>query len=143
MILFLIYTASMSHKTNTILVVEDERPLLEAIKIKLENSGLEVITARTMQQALSYLEEIDGIDGVWLDHYLLGKEDGLDLVAKIKGDGSLWKQLPVFVVSNTASADKVKAYMQFGIEKYFVKSDFRLDQIIQYMKDYLENGESK
>lgn len=133
----------MNNDTKTILVVEDERPLLEAIKIKLENSGLEVVTARTVDQALSYLEEIDRVDGVWLDHYLLGKEDGLDLVAKLKGDGSKWKQLPVFVVSNTASADKVKAYMQFGVEKYFVKSDYRLDQIIEYMKEYLKNGESK
>ena len=124
-------------KAKTILVIEDERPLLEAIKKKLENNDLEVVTARTVEQALSYLQDLEAVDGIWLDHYLLGKEDGLDLVAKLKSGDSEWKHIPVFVVSNTASEDKVKAYMQFGVDKYFVKSEFRLDQIIVALKESL------
>lgn len=124
-------------KPKTILVIEDERPLLEAIKKKLENNDLEVVTARTVEQALSYLEDLSVVDGIWLDHYLLGKEDGLDLVAKLKNEDSVWKHIPIFVVSNTASEDKVKAYMQFGVDKYFVKSEFRLDQIIVALKESL------
>lgn len=127
---------------KTILVVEDERPLLDAIKKKLENSNLDVVTARSVDQALSYLEDVGTIDAIWLDHYLLGGESGLDLVTKIKGDGAKWKQIPIFVVSNTASADKVQAYMRFGVDKYFVKSNFRLDQIIEAMKEYLQHGET-
>lgn len=132
----------MNTDTKTILVVEDEQPLLKAIKIKLENSGLEVVTARTVNQALSYLEELEKVDCIWLDHYLLGKEDGLDLLLELKSEKSKWKHLPIFVVSNTASADKVKAYIEFGVEKYFVKSNYRLDQIIEYMKEYFTNAES-
>jgi len=124
-------------KQKTILVVEDERPLLEAIKTKLENNGLEVVTARTVAQALAYLEDLKTVDGIWLDHYLLGREDGLDLVTKLKSEDSVWKHIPVFVVSNTASEEKVKAYMQFGVDKYFVKSEFRLDQIIIALKESL------
>lgn len=124
-------------KPKTILVVEDERPLLEAIKRKLENNDLEVVTARTVDQALSYLQDLSAVDGIWLDHYLLGSEDGLDLVTKLKSSDSIWKHIPIFVVSNTASEEKVKAYMQFGVDKYFVKSDFRLDQIIVALKESL------
>ncbi|MCD8484344.1 response regulator [Candidatus Woesebacteria bacterium] len=129
----------MSAKTKIVLVVEDERPLLDAIKLKLENSGMEAVTARTVKQALSYLEELPTVDGIWVDHYLLGDEDGLDFVAQVKNEGSRWNQIPVFVVSNTASSEKVMAYMQFGVSKYFVKANYRLDQIIKEIKENLDH----
>ena len=120
--------------TKTILVVEDEIPLLDAVKKKLENNNMNVVTARSVVQALSYLNDLDHIDGIWLDHYLLGNEDGLDLVIHLKEDNSKWKGIPIFVISNTASEDKVKLYMQLGVDKYFVKSNYRLDQIIDALK---------
>ncbi len=126
---------------KTILVIEDERPLLEAIKTKLEKNGFAVTTARTVEQALNYLEDLERIDVIWLDHYLLGKEDGLDFVAKIKSQNGKWKHIPIFVVSNTASADKVQSYIQLGISKYFVKAEHRLDGIISEIKSFLEHPE--
>jgi DNA-binding response OmpR family regulator len=56
---------------KTILIVEDERPLANAIKIKLELNGFETVTARSVAQALDYLENINEINAIWLDHYLL------------------------------------------------------------------------
>src|SRR6056297_3292097 len=118
-----------SKKTKTVLVVEDEKPLLKAIQAKMESNDLEVITARKANQAFNYLEDLGIVDAVWLDHYLLGKESGLDFVSRLKNNKK-WKRIPIFVVSNTAGADKVKSYINFGITKYYVKSDYRLDKII-------------
>ncbi|MEX0917608.1 MAG: response regulator [Candidatus Paceibacterota bacterium] len=129
-------------KEKTILVVEDERPLLEAIKRKLEINGFLVVTARSTDQAYEYVEDIGTIDAIWLDHYLLGKESGLDFVAKCKEEGSSCKNIPIYVVSNTASADKVQTYLRFGITKYFVKAEHRLDEIINQIKMYLEGEDS-
>ncbi|MFA5125041.1 MAG: response regulator [Patescibacteria group bacterium] len=129
------------NEQKTILVVEDERPLVEAIKIKLEKSGFAVTTARTVKQALQYLEEGVKIDVIWLDHYLLGQENGLDLVAKIKEEDSAWKAIPIFVVSNTATPDKVQSYLRLGVNKYYTKADFRLELIIKDIKDFLKQGE--
>ena len=109
---------------KTILVVEDERPLLEAIKKKLELSGFAVVTARSTDQAYTYIEDIGKIDAVWLDHYLLGKESGLDFVARCKAE----------------SEDKVQSYLRFGVTKYFVKAENRLDVIIAEIKKYLEDS---
>lgn len=126
------------HEKRNILVVEDEKPLLDAIKAKIEKCGCSVVTARSVEQALGYLEEGVKIDVIWLDHYLLGKETGLDLVAKLKAEGSAWKNTPIFVVSNTASEDKVKCYLALGVEKYYTKADYRLDQILEDMRKHLE-----
>lgn len=130
-----------SGKKINILVVEDEKPLLDAIKIKIEANGYSIITARSVQQALNYLGDGVKIDVIWVDHYLLGKENGLDLVAKIKSDDSPWKNIPIFVVSNTVSDDKVKCYLSLGVKKYYTKADYRLDKILSDIKEYLKQGE--
>lgn len=126
-----------------ILVVEDERPLAEAIKKKLEKCDFEVVTARTVEQAMSYFDEQVKINGIWLDHYLLGKENGLDLVTKIKSEESEWKTIPIFVVSNTASPDKVQAYLKLGVDKYYTKADFKLEEIINDIRATLNLKEKK
>lgn len=121
----------------TILVVEDELPLIEAISIKLELSGFSVVSARTVEQAMGYLRDVKDIKVIWLDHYLIGKGNGLDFVAKIKEEDSPWKNLPIFVVSNTAGDDKAHAYLRLGADKFYIKSNFRLDQIIDDIKKVL------
>lgn len=64
---------------KTILVIEDERPLSKVIVDKLERAGFEVLTARTVDQGLEYIEEVSSIDVVWLDHYLFGKKQAWTL----------------------------------------------------------------
>lgn len=119
---------------KTILVVEDERSLQAAIKAKLEANDFEVLTARTVTGALEQLEASKSVHAIWLDHYLLGGENGLEFVSALKSSDSDWKKIPVFVVSNTASDDKVRAYIQLGVEKYFTKSNYRLEDIIKEIK---------
>ena len=123
---------------KTILVVEDEKPLLEAIHIKLEKSGFSVVTARTAEQAYGLLEDLTKVDVLWLDHYLLGKENGLDLVVKVKNNEH-YKNIPIFIVSNTASSEKVQSYINLGVNKYYIKSNYRLDNIIEDIRDCLSD----
>lgn len=122
---------------KVILVVEDEKPLADVVKKKLEICGFAVVTARNVRQALGYLEDLEKIDLVWLDHYLLGDENGLDLVVKMKTDKSKWKNIHIFVVSNTATPDKVASYLDLGVDKYFTKADYRLDDIIKDIRSVL------
>lgn len=125
----------MSNKT--ILVLEDEIPLQNAIKLKLIKNGFDVVTARNVEQAMNHLLDIPKVDIIWVDHYLLGGETGFDFVVKLKSSDK-WKNIPIFVVSNTASEDKVKSYLALGVHKYYAKSDFRLDTIISEINSILE-----
>jgi DNA-binding response OmpR family regulator len=123
-----------------ILVLEDEIPLQNAINNKLIASGFDVITARRVINGIDILENEGNIDVIWLDHYLLGKEDGFDFVTKIK-DNKKWKLIPIFVVSNTASDEKLRAYLQLGVNKYYTKADFKLEDIITDIKNSINNKE--
>ena len=116
-----------------ILVVEDELPLQNAIKITLEKKGFQVLTARSVEQAMNHMLDVPKIDVIWLDHYLLGGETGLDFVVTLKNNKK-YKAIPIFVVSNTASSDKVKSYIELGATKYYTKANYRLEQIIDDIK---------
>lgn len=125
-------------KNKVVLVLEDEKPLLDAIRIKLEKNGFDVITSRTIDQAKDYISELECVDAIWLDHYLMGKGDGLDFIAWCKeDDNNKCKEIPIFVVSNTASSEKVSTYMSLGARKYFIKSNHKLEEIIKDIKEVL------
>jgi CheY-like chemotaxis protein len=127
----------MSHVA---LVVEDERALSNAIKIKLEKNDFKVFNTTNATEAFELLEKHPEIEVIWLDHYLIGSESGLDLVVKIKQDEK-YNKLPIFVVSNTAGGDKIKSYLQLGINKFYTKSDFRLEDIITDINNALRKKE--
>lgn len=126
-----------AQERKSILVVEDEMPLLKAVQAKLERSGFDVVTARSVDQAIGYIDDGVHVDAVWLDHYLLGKQSGIDLVAHCKSVGSSTEQIPFFLISNTASSDKVQTYLKLGVDRYYVKAQVRLDTIIADIKDEL------
>ena len=147
-----------STKKKTILIIEDERPLLEIINTKLEKNGFGVIAARSVDQvfnanlekkglgiisvasikeALDYLEDLEQIDAIWLDHNLLGKENGLDFLKKFKSNTGRWDKIPIFVVSNTDRSETIQSYVNFGVSKYYVKSNFKLDEIVSDIKTSL------
>lgn len=125
---------------KTILLIEDERPLVRVIEMKLEKAGFDVVTARTIDQGLSYMEDIEAIDAIWLDHYLLGEKTGLDFIAKLKSPESKWRNIPIFVVSNTASDENLRSYIRLGVTKYFVKAEHRLDEITNDIRLFLDTN---
>lgn len=120
---------------QTILVVEDERPILTVVQKKLELSGFDVATARSVDQALAYLEDLERVDAVWLDHYLFGEGTGIDFVARVKQPNSAWKDVPIFVVSNTASEEKAQKYRELGVTKFYTKAETRLDRIVEDIQE--------
>lgn len=127
----------MINPTNkpTILVIEDEESLLEAVAISLEEVGFQVVKSRIADQAWQYLQDIGPVDLIWLDHYLLG-EDGINFTKRLRADEKL-KNLPIFVVSNSEDRDKEKEYQDLGIIKYYTKSENSLEKIISEVTAFL------
>ncbi len=119
----------------TVLVVEDDKSLATAIIKKLEVSGIHSLQAASVEEAMDHLEKHETIAAIWLDHYLVGNQDGLDLVSTLKAEDSKFKSLPIFVISNTATQDKVQSYLHLGVAKYFVKANCRLEDIISDVKE--------
>jgi len=118
------------------MVIEDEVLLLQAITKKLGFNGITVIGCISAEQAFDYLENHPKLpDAIWLDYYLKDM-NGLEFMNKLK-EKTKWAQLPVFVVSNSASQDKVNRMLAIGAKKYLLKAEYRLDDIIKMMKTFI------
>jgi len=133
----------MSIQNPTIMVVEDETLLLQAITKKIKLSNMDVLSCSSGQQAIDYLNNLDELpDAVWLDYYLKDM-NGLAFMQKLKANPK-WENIPVLVVSNSASPDKVNTMLGLGAKKYILKAEYRLDEIIKMIKDFISNeGTSK
>jgi DNA-binding response OmpR family regulator len=126
----------MSKENPTIMVVEDETLLLQAITKKLKLSGMDVLSCASGQQAVDYLRNLDELpDAVWLDYYLKDM-NGLAFMQELKANQA-WSRIPVIVVSNSASPDKVNNMLALGARKYILKAEYRLDEIIAMIRDFI------
>lgn len=123
----------MTEQKKKILVVEDEESILEMVQRTLELKGFEVFTAGNVEESLKQIEAHDGVDAIWLDHYLTSGEEGADLVKRLRE--SKWSEIPVFLVSNTASTSKIQNYIELGVDRVYTKLEYHLDEIA---KDILE-----
>src|SRR5688572_32881413 len=130
----------MSKQNPTIMVVEDEVLLLQAITKKLKLSGMDVLSCSSGQQAVDYLQSIDELpDAIWLDYYLKDM-NGLAFMQEIKTNPK-WANIPVLVVSNSASPEKVHNMLGLGAKKYILKAEYRLDEIIAMIRDFITDAD--
>ena len=121
------------------MVVEDEALLLQAITKKLKLSGMDVLSCASGQQAVDYLNNIDELpDAIWLDYYLKDM-NGLAFMQEVKSNPR-WEHIPVLVVSNSASPEKVHNMLGLGAKKYILKAEYRLDEIIAMLRDFITEG---
>ena len=128
-------------KKITILVLEDERQLAHAVRDAFTKQGFEPIVVSTVEDGIKELNNLKIVDVIWLDHYLLGTESGLDFVVELKNHEA-WKNIPIFVVSNTASTTNIRSYIQLGVTNYYTKADYDISQIINDIKYTLKQPPS-
>ena len=130
---------TMSKENPTIMVVEDEVLLLQAITKKLKLSKMDVLSCSSGQQALDYLASIDELpDAIWLDYYLKDM-NGLVFMQELKRNKK-WAQIPVLVVSNSASPEKVHNMLGLGAKQYILKAEYRLDEIIAMIRGFIADN---
>jgi CheY-like chemotaxis protein len=123
-----------------VLVVEDESLLLQAIDRKLTKEGMEAVCFKTGEKAIDYLKSDESMpDVIWLDYYLTDM-DGLEFMNTLK-ENDKWASIPVVVVSNSASPEKVNKMLVLGVKEYILKAENRLDDIIDTIRKYLNNKE--
>lgn len=128
----MLVTTTLNNKT--ILVVEDEQNLLKAIERKLEKENVNVLTAKTGEEALMALEK-QKPDLVWLDILLPGI-NGLEVLRSIRNN-PLLKDLKAVVVSISCGDDKIKEARALNVSEYIVKSENTLESIVKRVLSYI------
>lgn len=122
-------------KKYKVMVVEDEELLLQAIIKKLELTGFEVEGFLDGNMALEKLKHSENQpDLIWLDYYLgdLTGDVFLKRLKEILGEKN-W--IPVMVVSNSASPQKVEETLKNGAGKYLLKAEYRLEDLVKIAQE--------
>jgi len=112
---------------KSVLIVEDEGAMQRALKNKLENAGYSVMTAADGTEALEQMRS--GKPDLVLLDLIMPKLDGISVLREVKADEAL-KAIPVIILTNLSSGDKVAEAMQLGTFDFLVKANYSLDDVL-------------
>lgn len=111
-----------------VLVVEDDRFLINVYRVKLSKQGYEVEVALNGVEGKEKLEKFQP-DVILLD-LVMPKMDGFEFLAYLAQQPQRTK-IKVIVTSNLGQPEDRERVMQLGADQYIVKTDTTLTEIIK------------
>lgn len=120
-----------------ILVIEDESPLREVLVEKLSIEGYETLEAADGEEGLDLALE-NHPDLILLD-LKLPKLDGIEVLERLRKD-SWGKAVPVVILTVLEVDDEmIQKIVEFQPAHYFVKSNWKLEDVVAKVKEILES----
>ena len=120
--------------SKKVLLIEDERDLVDLYTEVLVEVGFTVVTALDGETGTEKIKNEDW-DLLLLD-VMLPDKDGMAMLEEIHNT-SVLKKGPVIVLTNLNREDLVEKSVQFGASGYLVKSEVSLDDIVAEVKKHL------
>lgn len=112
---------------SKILIIEDDKFLVSILEDAIDRDKFEVILA---------LDSTEGIDkaikeqpAVIVLDVLLPSKSGFDCLKKLKKLKKT-KGIPVIILSNLGQDDEIRKGLDLGAVDYLVKSNFKVDEIV-------------
>lgn len=123
---------------NTILVVEDDEPILQAITFKLEKEGFVVEGATDGVIGIEKLRSQGPFSGVLLD-LRMPKGDGFSFLETKQKDSAI-SEIPVIVFTNLSQQDYLKKALRYNIKGYLIKAHHSVQDMVEEVKKCLNEG---
>ncbi|KPM77994.1 MULTISPECIES: sigma-54 dependent transcriptional regulator [Pseudoalteromonas] len=123
--------------TNSILVVEDDAGLREALIDTLEMSGIDCVAADSAEQAMILLKQ--NSYSLVVSDVQMGAMSGLDLLRSIKLN---YPELPVLMMTAYATIDDAVEAMRLGAIDYMAKP-FAPEVLLNMVSRYLPEKEKE
>jgi CheY-like chemotaxis protein len=123
---------------QTILVVDDDPPILYCVRRILEQAGYFVLTSQSGDHAWNVIERDEAkVDLVLTDIVMAGSIDGLTLAAKIRQREA---KLPVLFITGSLSEDDAYA-AAIAREKLLLRKPFLPKQLVEFIDSHIaQNG---
>lgn len=112
-----------------VLVIEDEKPLYTALRLKLEHEDVKVTVATDGKEALELLTKHD-YDLVLMD-LIMPNMDGFQALEQLAKMG---KHPRIYVMSNLSQPEDEARALELGATKFFIKADTALVSIVEEIK---------
>jgi CheY-like chemotaxis protein len=124
-------------KIKCILVIEDDKNLQTALKVKLEANGWSVIQAFNGREGIETLKQ-DKVDAILLD-IAMPIMNGFEFLRTMKAD-ERFKDLKVIIISNSIYEPLRTKDVEELISgtPYLIKSNYSLNDIVLKIKEAVE-----
>lgn len=118
-----------------ILIIEDDVFLNKAYQIKLSAQNFSVVFALEGEDGMKkvYSEKPDLI----LLDLMLPKKSGFEILEEMQKTPDV-KKIPVLILSNLGQEDDVRRALELGAKDYFVKSDVKLETVVEKVKEHVK-----
>ncbi len=122
---------------KTILIVEDELPMLGALAEKFTDEGFAVTKADNGADAVTWAKR-DKPDVILLD-IMLPKMNGMDVLHQIRTQDEWGKKVPIIVLTNLTADEKIMHQVSADEPSYYlVKTDWKLYEVVEKVRNCLK-----
>jgi two-component system alkaline phosphatase synthesis response regulator PhoP len=119
----------MAKINKKILIVEDDKDFLSILKIQFTGEGFSIVTAENGEEGINMAEEEK--PDLILSDILMPKMDGIEMAKKIKESN---KNILIIFLTNIKDTDYTKNIEKLGEFDYLIKSDLRINDIVDKVK---------
>lgn len=119
-----------------VIVVDDERIVLESCKRILGEDGFEVTTATSAEKAMESMH--GGTFSLALIDVKMPGRDGMSLMRDLK---KMWPDIPVIVMSGYVTSETMEEVSRMNAATFIAKP-FTPDELLSAVRRVIEAGES-
>ena len=118
-----------------ILIIDDDKLLINLLKRKLSNAGYEVIIATNGEEGIKKIREI--IPDLILLDITMPVMNGYEVIEQMSKEDNI-KNIPLVVISNSGEPVEIERIKKSGIVKdWIVKIKFDIDEVLAIIKKYI------
>jgi len=110
-----------------ILLIEDEKIMIDLLQRKLTQKGYEISVARDGEEGLKEMREIKP-DLVLLD-IIMPKMGGFEVMEEMGKDKEL-KKIPVVIISNSGQPVELDEAQRLGARDWLIKTEFDPQEVV-------------
>ncbi len=121
-------------KQKIILIVEDDKFLLEILEEEFSKNGFKVVAVRDGEQGLeaaaNYKPELILAD------ILMPKMDGITMLTKLRSNPAT-KNIPAIILTNLNDTENIDKALETGVYDFLVKSDWEPKDLVKRVREKL------
>lgn len=114
-----------------ILVVEDERPYLHALMLKLKKAWYEVAWYTNGPEALTFSQS-NAIDLALIDIVMPGM-NWFSIIEELQGKH---KKLPIMVLTNLSQEEDKNRIEGYKVEKFYEKTKVTITEVVEHISQF-------
>lgn len=125
----------MNAQARKLLIVDDDKFLLDMYSVKFKEAGFEVTLCPSSTDALKKIQEGLAPDAILLD-MVMPEMNGLELLAKLHQEKNA-EHSAIVVLSNQGQAGDIEEAKKIGVDGYIVKASTIPSEVLDKVQDIL------